>query len=67
MKEVLDFPTSSVHYIHKYVNLCLSLNQMARKEGTVLIVDDNDEIQMIYCLMSDCFLQGLLLQEAMYV
>ena len=67
MKEVLDFPTPCVHYINNNVNLYHRLKLMARKEGTVLIVDDNDEIQMIYCLMSDCFLQGLLLQEAMYV
>jgi len=44
MKEVLDFPTPCVQYIHNNVNLCHRLQLMARKEGTVLIVDDNEDL-----------------------
>ncbi len=43
---MLDFPTPCVHYINNNVNLYHRLKLMARKEGTVLIVDDNDDLLM---------------------
>jgi len=41
---VLEIPTHCVHIIHNPVNLQFSLIDMARKEGNILIVDDNNDL-----------------------
>ena len=41
---MLEKPTPTVGFNHNLLNLQQSLNLMARKEGNILIVDDNNDL-----------------------